>query len=114
MHLSKKEPLLFWLPYLIVFKRKEYVITFGARRDQFSYDMPAVQQMVDSFQIINNTTTNPIDCLLVYPTIIKSLTNKLMNSKGIKIKMYSNRPLQACFSPSLYYLRVYYLWKTFL
>jgi len=39
---------------------KEYIITFGAPKDQFSSDLPLVQQMVDSFQIINNTS-QPIE-----------------------------------------------------
>ena len=34
---------------------KEYVLTFGAPKDQFPSDLPAVQQIVDSFQIISNT-----------------------------------------------------------
>lgn len=35
---------------------KEYIITFGAAKGQFQNDVPAVQKMIDSFQIIN---TNP-------------------------------------------------------
>jgi hypothetical protein len=35
---------------------KEYIITFGAPKDQFPSDLPAVQQIVDSFQILNNTS----------------------------------------------------------
>jgi hypothetical protein len=35
---------------------KEYIITFGAPKEQFPSDLPAVQQMVDSFQILSNTS----------------------------------------------------------
>src|SRR5919199_472607 len=35
---------------------KEYILTFGAPKDQFPSDLPAVQQIVDSFQIISNTS----------------------------------------------------------
>jgi hypothetical protein len=35
---------------------KEYIITFGAAKGQFQNDVPAVQKMIDSFQMIN---TNP-------------------------------------------------------
>jgi hypothetical protein len=35
---------------------KEYIITFGTPKGQFPNDMPAVQKMINSFQIIN---TNP-------------------------------------------------------
>jgi hypothetical protein len=35
---------------------KEYILTFGAPKDQFPSDLPAVQRIVDSFQIISNTS----------------------------------------------------------
>src|ERR687885_969318 len=35
---------------------KEYILTFGAPKDQFASDLPAVQQIVDSFQMISNAS----------------------------------------------------------
>jgi hypothetical protein len=36
---------------------KEYIITFGAPKGQFPNDVPAVQKMIDSFQIISANPT---------------------------------------------------------
>jgi hypothetical protein len=36
---------------------KEYIITFGAAKGQFQNDVPAVQKMIDSFQMINTNST---------------------------------------------------------
>ena len=63
---------------------KEYILTFGARKDQFASELPAIRQIVGSFQIINNTsqptgaaatTTLPPSSLSPSSTSIGSSTN---------------------------------------
>ena len=46
---------------------REYILTFGAPKDQFPSDLPAVQQIVDSFQIISNRSL-PVGTLSLLPS----------------------------------------------
>ncbi len=50
---------------------KEYILTFGAPKDQFPSDLPAVQQIVDSFQIISNTSL-PVGTSSLSPSPLSS------------------------------------------
>ena len=56
---------------------KEYIITFGAPIDRFSSDLPAVQQIMDSFQIINNT---PAGAAVTLPSSPSSSLSSSSNS----------------------------------
>jgi hypothetical protein len=51
---------------------KEYIITFGAPKGLFQNDVPAVQKMIDSFQIIN---TNPTKTTTPSTASNKNLNN---------------------------------------
>jgi hypothetical protein len=55
---------------------KEYIITFGAPKDQFQSDLPAVQQIIDSLQIINNTA-RPAGAATTSPSSLSSSSNSI-------------------------------------
>jgi hypothetical protein len=56
---------------------KEYIITFGVPKDQFQSDLPALQQIIDSFQIINNTSRPVGAATTTSPSLLSSSSNSI-------------------------------------
>jgi len=59
---------------------KEYILTFGAPKDQFPSDLPAVQQIVDSFQIISNTSQPTGGAATALPSSLPPSSTSIVSS----------------------------------
>ena len=59
---------------------KEYILTFGAPKDQFPSDLPAVQQIVDSFQITSNTSQPTGGAATALPSSLPPSSTSIVSS----------------------------------